>query len=64
MGRIWREAVEAYEGDAVQRVPWWVCQVIGGLRDEVTWEGVQVDGEERHEGHVADEAVGAYVGGA
>lgn len=42
-------------------MPWWACQVVGGLRDEVTWEGVQVDGEEGHEGHVAGEAVGAYV---
>lgn len=39
-----------------------MCQVVGGLRDEVTWEGVQVDGEEGHEGHVAGEVVGACVG--
>lgn len=45
-------------------MPWWVCQVVGGLRDEVTWEEVQVDGEGGHGGHVAGEAVGAYVGRA
>lgn len=30
----------------------------------MTWEEVQVDGEEGREGHVADEVVGAYVGRA
>lgn len=45
-------------------MPWWVCQVVGGLRGEVTWEEVQVDGEGGHEGHVAGGAVDAYVGRA
>lgn len=51
-----------YEGGAGWRVPWWVYLVIEGLRGEVTWEEVQVDGEVRHEGRVVGEVVGAYVG--